>query len=477
MIPCQDTCAAKVTYEATIAAPQELTVLMSAVRQGDATPLPSAPAGVSAESVPGCGSGKWAVTRFEQKIPVPSYLIAVVCGKLASRRIGPRSHVWSEEELLDVSEHEFKEHTEKFLSAGEELNGPYMWGVYDLLVLPPSFPYGGMENPCLTFVTPSLIAGDRSQVSVVAHEIAHSWSGNLVTNRTPEHFWLNEGLTVFTEIKIVEKVLGSDSATILTSDNMAACRQSVDRFGKDHNYTRLVPDLSGHQDPDDSFSVIPYAKGMSMFTELQRLAGGRPAFEPFVRAYLKKFALGTVDSNDLREFYTEHFPEASAKIDWDTWFYAPGHPISEPEIDPAPGAAAAKLAEAWVEVRGDARKAKELEDISGWPSLKVCAFLDNLQGKDLDKGTAQLLCETYSLFEKNMEVRQRAIVLALKAGWDGAIGPCERMAVSIGRMKYTRPLYRALHATDPKRARALFDANKDTYHPICTKMLTKELAA
>eukprot|EP00756_Hemistasia_phaeocysticola_P066047 Hpha_TRINITY_DN8969_c0_g1::TRINITY_DN8969_c0_g1_i2::g.80763::m.80763/K01254/LTA4H; leukotriene-A4 hydrolase len=274
MVPCQDTCAAKVTYEATIAAPLELTVLMSAVRQGDATPLPSPPAGVSPENAPGCDSGKWAVTRFEQKIAVPSYLVAIVCGKLGSRRIGPRSHVWSEEELLDACEHEFKEHTEKFLAAGEELCGPYVWGVYDLLVLPPSFPYGGMENPCLTFVTPSLIAGDRSQVSVVAHEIAHSWSGNLVTNRSWEHFWLNEGLTVFTEIKLVEKVLGAEQSALSAQIRLNGLGGAIKQFGETHGFTSLVPDLSHGINPDDCFSVVPYAKGWACFDELQTKAGG-----------------------------------------------------------------------------------------------------------------------------------------------------------------------------------------------------------
>lgn len=140
-------------------------------------------------------------SAFIQDIPVPAYLIAIAVGALESRRIGPRSHVWAEKEIIEDCAYEFGE-TEQQLKTAEDICGPYVWGIYDLLVLPPSFAFGGMENPCLTFVTPTLLAGDRSLANVVAHEIAHSWTGNLITNRNFEHFWLNEGFTVFVERKI-----------------------------------------------------------------------------------------------------------------------------------------------------------------------------------------------------------------------------------------------------------------------------------
>lgn len=147
------------------------------------------------------------IHKFRQPVPIPSYLIAIAVGDLISKEIGPRTRVWTEKELLDEAAYEFAE-TETMLKTAEEICGPYVWGIYDLLILPPSFPFGGMENPCLTFVTPTLLAGDRSLANVVAHEISHSWTGNLVTNANFEHFWLNEGFTVFVERKICGRMHG-----------------------------------------------------------------------------------------------------------------------------------------------------------------------------------------------------------------------------------------------------------------------------
>ncbi len=184
-LPCQDTPAVKFTYNATLMHPSNITVLMGAIRQN-------------------CSKG---VTKYEQKIPIPSYSVAIAAGILVSRDVGPRSKVWAEAEQIDEAAEEFSG-TEHLLKTAESICGPYVWKQYDLLVLPPSFPYGGSENPCLTFVTPTILAGDKSLVDVVAHEISHSWTGNLVTNMNHEHFWLNEGFTVFVEGKIMGRLYG-----------------------------------------------------------------------------------------------------------------------------------------------------------------------------------------------------------------------------------------------------------------------------
>merc|ERR1719232_2489315 len=191
MVPCQDTPAVKMPYSAEITAPSDLTVLMSAVPQGDPQPA---------------SNGK-RVHKFLQKIPIQSYLIAIAAGNIESRKIGPRSHVWSEKEYVDKAAYDFSE-TETMLQKAEELCGPYVWGIYDILVLPPSFPYGGMEHPCMTFATPTLLSGDKSNANVIAHEIAHSWTGNLVTNKNFEHFWISEGFTVFVDRKIQGRLYG-----------------------------------------------------------------------------------------------------------------------------------------------------------------------------------------------------------------------------------------------------------------------------
>ena len=182
MVPCQDSPSVKATYSAAMKAPSNLTVLMSAIRDGEPEPL----------------ADGLTVTKWKQDVPIQSYLIAIAVGVLKSRKVGPRSHVWAEASVVDQAAFDFSE-TETMLQKAEELCGPYVWGIYDVLVLPPSFPFGGMENPCLTFATPTLLSGDKSNADVIAHEIAHSWTGNLVTNVNFEHFWLNEGFTVFTE--------------------------------------------------------------------------------------------------------------------------------------------------------------------------------------------------------------------------------------------------------------------------------------
>lgn len=242
LLPCQDTPGVKATYSARVSVPEALTAVMSG--------LPSGAREVT--------DGR-ALHRFAQPVPVPSYLIALAVGNLVSKRVGPRSHVWSEPAMVEAAAWEF-EGTERFIATAEDLVGPYVWRVFDLLVLPPSFPYGGMENPNLTFVTPTLLAGDRSLVGVVAHEISHSWSGNLVSCKNWEGFWLNEGWTVFLERKIIGRLQGEQARQFSSVIGWNAMKGSVEHFGSENPLTKLVLDLRG-VDPDDSFSSIPYEKG------------------------------------------------------------------------------------------------------------------------------------------------------------------------------------------------------------------------
>ena len=211
--------------------------------------------------------------EFEQRVPIPPYLLALAVGNVEAVEIGPRSKVWSEPEMVQAGAFEFAE-TEDFLKAAEQVAGPYVWGRYDLLLLPPSFPYGGMENPCLTFVTPTLLAGDRSQAHVVAHEIAHSWSGNLVTNKTWEHFWLNEGFTVFIERKIMNKMYGKSVFDFNAIGGLMELKETVARLGESHPHTVLKPALAGGVDPDDVFSKVPYEKGFAFLVYLEHVTRG-----------------------------------------------------------------------------------------------------------------------------------------------------------------------------------------------------------
>eukprot|EP00929_Paragymnodinium_shiwhaense_P026721 TRINITY_DN15823_c0_g1_i1.p1 TRINITY_DN15823_c0_g1~~TRINITY_DN15823_c0_g1_i1.p1 ORF type:complete len:656 (+),score=163.01 TRINITY_DN15823_c0_g1_i1:63-2030(+) len=492
MLPCQDTCECKVTYGATLRCPKELKGLMSAIMVSGPEPA----AEQDWETPEGCGKD-WVSYKFEQKVPIPAYLIAIVCGALESRRVGPRSQVWSEKEMVDECAWEFAD-TEKFVAAGEKLCGPYKWGIYDLLVLPPSFPYGGMENPCLTFVTPTLLAKDRSQVHVVAHEVSHSWSGNLVTNETWEHFWLNEGLTVFTELKIVRDVYGEEEAMLQLSNRLKSLSEAVNHFGKDHNFTRLVPDLSGGLDPDDAFSTVPYMKGMALFSMLESFVG-EEIFQQFLKAYFEKFGGRTVTSQQMRDFFLEHLKSKAAaeprvqaaldgpiaKLDWQKLWKEPGMPAFLPPCNASSSVSEARaLADKWSAAGDDAAKlaAFSSKDVEGWTTTKLIVFLDSLL-EDTEDGGGRIkssaacasMAEKYGFLTANCELRFRFLRLALGAKWAGAKDSAVDLATSQGRMKFTRPIYRALKAYDLKLARDTFQKHRSSYHPICCKMVARDL--
>ena len=214
-------------------------------------------------------------------------MIAIAVGKLESRKIGPRSHVWSEKENVDAAAFEFAE-TETMIQTAEELCGPYVWGIYDILVLPPSFPYGGMENPCLTFASSTLLAGDRSLADVIAHEIAHSWTGNLVTNKNSEHFWLNEGFTVFTEQKILGRMFGEPQRHLSAILETRSLENAIKVMGENGPFTSLVTNLTG-TNPDEAYSSVPYAKGSMFLWYLEEIVGGPGVYNLLVSVRLWNF--------------------------------------------------------------------------------------------------------------------------------------------------------------------------------------------
>lgn len=254
--PCQDTPHVRVSYSAVVTVPEKLTAVMSA-----------GPAGNRQGEAPGTRT-----FMFEMPQPIPPYLLAIAAGDLQSRDLSPRARVWAEPEMVDKAAYEFGE-VEQMIETAERLFGPYEWDRYDMLVLPPAFPYGGMENPRMTFLTPTVIAGDRSLVDVIAHELAHSWTGNLVTNATMDHFWLNEGFTTWAERRILDALHGEEASALRWAIGQKALDESVARFGPDSPLTKLRTDLRGI-DPDDAFSSIPYEKG-GPFRHRNR-APGRP---------------------------------------------------------------------------------------------------------------------------------------------------------------------------------------------------------
>ena len=349
LLPCQDSPGVKAPYTASLTVPDGLVGLMSAI----ATSFPEGKV----------GDGKSRTFTFEQTVPMATYLIAIAAGNLEKRDVGPRTAVWSEPEMVEAGAYEFAD-TEKFVVVGEEIMTPYEWKRYDVLLLPPSFPYGGMENPCLTFVTPTLLAGDRSQANVIAHEVTHSWMGNLVSPETWDHFWLNEGWTRFVETKIMERMEGKPIAHLKVNEGLKALRDAVEEFGPEHEYTKLVPTLDGG-DPDDAFSSIPYEKGMSFLWYLQKTVGGDEPMEEFLVAYIHFFRRQALTSERFKTFFLDYFslrlPKATLdEIDWDTWLYKPGMPPEVPEPNLEKLQAAKDLAAKWI-AGGEGCSAKDAE--------------------------------------------------------------------------------------------------------------------
>ncbi|KAF0692479.1 Aste57867_16449 [Aphanomyces stellatus] len=464
LLPCQDAPSVTTVYKAAITVPTWATCLMSAVASAD-------PQATAAKTT----------FFYEQNVAVPSYLIAIVVGRLESREIGPRSRVWSEPSQVDAVAYEFAQ-TEDFLKNAEQIMGQeYVWGRYDLVSLPPSFPFGGMENPCLTFATPTLIAGDRSLADVIAHEIAHSWTGNLITNQTWEHFWLNEGWTMWLQRKIMAKIytdLHFDFDSII---GWNALQHSIDAYGADHEFTKLVPTLDGC-DPDDSFSSVPYEKGFNLLYYLSKLVGD-DAFEVFAKAYVQQFKYKTVTSDEFKAFFLGHFQSTKATelatIDWHAWFYAPGMP-KRPAFDTTISAASEALATRWSTGAGPF----DAKDVDGWTSSQYVVMLERLleicveRNHFLDAAALTHLGDVYKLTHtKNSEVRMRFQTLCVRAEHAAILPQVEAFLKEQGRMKYVRPLYRDLYKSKfgADAARRIFGQTKDNYHPIARKMIAKDL--
>eukprot|EP00887_Chlorella_sp_A99_P007542 scaffold28.g7542.t1 len=480
ILPCLDTPGSKFSYNATVRVPAALTALMSAVSVEEG--------GQAGGSVAGPEDTR--VFRFCQAQPISSYLLALAVGQLESRELGPISRAWSEPSMVDAGAYEFAE-TPQFLAAAESVAGPYAWGRYDLLLLPPSFPFGGMENPTLTFVTPTLLAGDRSLTNVVAHEIAHSWTGNLVTNKTWESFWLNEGWTVWLERKILGRLYGEKVSQFQAAQGLVRLGKTVrEQWGEAHPFTRLVPNLSGGEDPDDAFSAIPYEKGFYFLHYLSTLVGNEQ-FEAFFRAYVQRFEAEPLTAEDFKAFFLEHFRGVPAVqgIDWDAWYYGTGMPPDVNKYDESLAQAAYDLAVRWhtsdvMGSGGSGPPGAGLADIEDWSSTQLVAFLDKLgelrSMQPLHPSITRRMAELYGLDQSNnSEVRCSWYLVCVRAGDDSVLPRVAEFLREQGRMKFLRPIYKALHRSKSEAARATalstFEAQRASYHPIAAKMAAADL--
>jgi aminopeptidase N len=453
-IPTQDSPGIRQTYRARIVVPDGLRAVMSAealTPEGTATPEGRA-------------------FEFRLTRPVPPYLIALAVGDLAFRPLGPRSGVYAEPQTVEAAAYEFAD-VERMIAAAESLLGPYLWGRYDLLVLPPSFPFGGMENPLLTFATPTVLAGDRSLVSLVAHELAHSWSGNLVTNATWRDFWLNEGVTTYVERRIMEALYGEAHAGMLDVLARYDLREEITRLGGPASAdTILYIDLAG-RDPDEGATRIPYEKGAALLTLLERFVG-RTRFDAFLRKYFERHAFQSIDTatflDDLR---TDLFDGRTAALDElrvSEWVFEPGLPDNairphSPMLDAIDAAARAFATGA---------PAASLHT-ADWTTQEWQHFLARLPHR-LSESQLAALDTTFGLSARtNSEVLFAWLRIAIRHHYVPAMPAVERFLRAQGRRKFLRPLYEDLMASGwgVADARRIYAAARPLYHAVATATL------
>ena len=452
-IPCQDSPGIRFTYNARVRVPKELMAVMSAENPQQ--------------------KNEEGLYQFSMKQPIPSYLMALAVGDLAFEPVGNRTGVYAEPATLNVAAYEFAE-LDKMLSAAEKLYGPYQWGRYDLLVLPPSFPFGGMENPRLTFVTPTILARDRSLTSLVAHELAHSWSGNLVTNATWNDFWLNEGFTVYFERRIMESVYGKDYAEMLHVLGQQDLQRTLEEMGHTNPDTRLALDLKG-RDPDEGLTDIAYEKGNYFLLHLEQVVG-RERFDQFLTKYFKTFAFQTTHTEKFLDFLDSALIQGdsalAAKINARQWIFEPGIPAGAPELSSSRFQAVEQEILRW----RNGTPAGQLQT-SQWSSHEWLHFI-RLLPSHLSPSQMQELDETFRFTTSgNAEILAAWFSITIRNNYRPADEALEQFLTKVGRRKFLTPLYKALIATPEGRQRALriYEKARPSYHYVATSTLDEML--
>lgn len=462
-IPLQDSPGIRVTYRARIRVPEALRAVMSANMDPSATgELKNTPSGEVREF------------SFEQPHPIPSYLIALAVGDLAAANLDPRGEsegrtaVYAEPSVLPAAAREFAD-TEKMIEATEARFGPYRWGRYDLLVLPPSFPFGGMENPNLTFATPTVIAGDKSLVSLVAHELAHSWSGNLVTNATWRDFWLNEGVTTYLERRIIEDLYGKERADMEAVLGYQTLQDELKELPDKDEI--LYVDLRG-RDPDDGFTNVPYEKG-ALFLRTIESVTGREKFDKFLHEYFDRWAFQSITTQDfLNKLERDLFrpdPELAAKIPVLEWVTKPGIPAGAAIPHSTLLEQSARAAEDFAEGKLAAARIP----FKTWSSQEQLYFLRALP-KQLDATQMKALDNAFHLTEAgNAEVVSEWLLMAVRNRYAPADARLQSFLIEVGRRKFLKPIYEELVKTPEGRERAvaIYAKAREGYHPLSVSLV------
>ncbi|MBD3637501.1 MAG: M1 family metallopeptidase [Crocinitomicaceae bacterium] len=444
-IPCQDTPGKRITYSADVEVPDGLMAVMSAdndtVRSADG----------------------W--YHFEMTNPIPSYLIALAVGDLEFASLGERTGVFTEPSLIDACVYEFAD-VEQMVIAAEELYGEYKWGRYDIIVLPPSFPFGGMENPKLTFATPTILAGDRSLVSLIAHELAHSWSGNLVTNATWNDFWLNEGFTVYFENRIMEQVYGKEYADMLMQIEYQGLESENEDIidGEHPEDTHLKLDLQG-RDPDEGMTAIAYVKG-ALFLKTLEEAVGRDKFDAFLKKYFDDHEFETVTTEMFVAYLKSNLLKPNnVEFNVDEWVYGKGIPDNCVKVETDKF----ELVSDKCDMIVDVDKVSELGiDKDAWTTHEWLHFIRHIP----EAATAddlKMLDDEFNFSNRgNSEIMAEWYVISIEKGYHGIDPYMEKFLINVGRRKFLEPIYSALAETDEglDMARNIYAKARPNYHSI-----------
>lgn len=451
-VPCQDTPSVRMTYDAKITVPKDLIALMSAENPTE--------------------KNATGVYTFDMPQAIPSYLLALAIGDVEFRALDERSGIYAEPSVVAAAAKEFED-TPAMIDAAEKLYGPYRWGRYDVIILPPSFPYGGMENPRLTFLTPTVIAGDKSLVALIAHELAHSWSGNLVTNATWNDFWLNEGFTSYFELRIMEAVFGREYSEMLALLSYKDLADEIETLGATSRDTHLSLDVGRDRDPDEALSTIAYDKGYH-FLRLVEEVVGRERFDPFLRDWFDSRAFESATTSDFVAYLNEKLldgnPEWKKAVDLDAWVYGPGIPANirkaeSPRFD---------AVDAQVAAFAGGTPAKDLAT-KGWTSHEWRRFVGTLP----DSLTNEQMTELDRVFDftgtGNSEVFALWAVESIKREYKPAYPAIEAFLTGMGRRKFLEPIYKELVKSEDGKALAkrTYEKARPTYHPLAVDTVDK----
>ena len=468
LLPCQDTPDAKVIVNTSITVKNPIFALNSGIYQSK------------------IDNGDTSTYFYSQKIPIPTYLIALAAGAIEGRKISDRTTVYGEAEYVDKAASEFSD-TEKFIEIAETYTIPYEWGEYNILVLPPSFPFGGMENPCLTFATPTLLAGDKSLADVIAHEISHSWSGNLVTMDNWSDFWLNEGFTMFLERKLISKLFGDDMGLLSGLVGYQELTQEIYAVGESNDFTSLSPNLVGIS-PEDAYNRIPYEKGYNLLIHIETLVNNEAKddyFKIILRNYFNKYKYQSVDFPKFQKFLKEQliskFGQAKGEdlfneVDWDNWIKAPGFPIQKNNFTNA----LSTEGDSYIEKFFNSDLPSNFKStFNSWHTYLKCYFLraifNSPRGSSLTQKQYKVLNEDLGLHTGyNAEVTFNFFTIMLKNNIISDLSKMDEFLGSNGRLRYLTPLYVGLAKINKSKAIEIFNKHKDFYHPIAIVTLENE---